>query len=87
MHDDEAQSFSDEVAPRIIDEINACLQPQQGMITAFIGLINYMDSDGQQYWSFVSMDGQSITQSAGMRDVLDKIVDGQLNDAMFGPRE
>lgn len=85
MHDDAAHAMSEALGPALQQAADKCLAENGGgMCTSFITLINYMDSDGAQLWSFVVSPGQLVTQSAGMVRVIDKIVDQELTEAMFG---
>jgi hypothetical protein len=58
-----------------------------GMTTGFIGLVTYMNNEGQRGWTVIVGDEQSVMASTGMMKVLEKTIDAQLDVLLFGDPE
>lgn len=55
-----------------------------GFITGFVGLVEYIDDDGDHCWSLLIADNQRVSVSHGLSTTLGKLMDAQLDDALFG---
>lgn len=73
-----AESFSKGLA----DAFNDALAPEGGgMVTAFVGVVKYIDADGDPRWALVSMEAQTLDLSMGMLHIATKMVDNQIAGA------
>lgn len=48
-----------------------------GIVTGMIGLVSYVDSDGDNNWALIAGPSQSILVSMGMVDAIGMLVDRQ----------
>lgn len=82
---DAFRDFSSRVSPAIHEAIDGKLsETGGGMTTGFIGMIAYLDDDGDTCWSMVGMPGLPLSTVAGLLVALNKVVDTQVTEC-FGP--
>lgn len=55
-----------------------------GMTTGFIGLVTYLNGEGNRGWTVIVGDEQSVMASLGMVTVLQKTIDAQTDVLLFG---
>lgn len=85
MEDEEATAFSELLSPAFQSLIDELLATQGGgMSVSFVAQVNYMNNEGEQRWAMIAQDGQTVTVTQGLVTVLSKLVDRQLDDAIFG---
>lgn len=74
--------ISEAISQRLSDAINAVLAEELGggFLSGFIGLVKYMDNDGDNNWSFVAMGDQSLDTSVGMLRIANKITERQIEE-------
>lgn len=78
----EPVEVSEAIARRLTDAINGVLADELGggFLSGFVGVVKYMDNDGGNNWSFVTMGDQSLDTSVGMLTICTKIVDRQVEE-------
>ena len=84
----EPVEVSEAISRRLTEAINGVLADELGggFLSGFIGLVKYMDLDGNNAWSFVTMGDQSLDTSLGMLHIANKITERQVEN-MWGLRD
>jgi hypothetical protein len=78
----EPVEISEAISQRLSEAINAVLAEELGggFLSGFIGLVKYIDADGDNNWSFVAMGDQSLDTSLGMLHIANAITDRQMKE-------
>jgi hypothetical protein len=81
-----AMELSDAISAGLADTINGVLAAHGGgFISGFVGVVQYIDNEGDNCWSFCSMEAQSLSMSVGMLRIASRIADRQVDD-VYGLR-
>jgi hypothetical protein len=80
MAEEDALQVSEVISDRLQGLINDVLAEQfgGGFLSGFVGIIKYIDGDGDNNWSFVAMGNQSLDASLGMLHIAERITDKQM---------
>jgi hypothetical protein len=63
--------------------LSNALGSQGSMITGFLGVVTYMNEEGDQYWSFLRSEHATAIGDLGMARVITKTVEGTVDHLMY----
>lgn len=70
---------------KLVEGVLAQALGQHGaMITGYLGVVTYMDDEGNHCWSFLRSEEATATNELGMAHTILKIVDAAVDEAYFG---
>lgn len=78
----DAQGMSEAISARLQEAINGILAEVGGggLLSGFVGVVKYIDKDGDNNWSFVAMDDQALDTSVGMLRIANMLTEKQIRD-------